>query len=66
MQGMLSRALIVEKYEKMLSQQEYGELAGCFRKQRADVWIPKFRCIIYFDLRVPGYSNMVVLEKGKP
>ena len=31
--------LIVEKYEKMLSQREYGELAGRFRKQIADIWI---------------------------
>ena len=34
------------------------------RRSRRVLIFPKFRCIIYFDLRVPGYSN-TVLEKGK-
>ena len=37
---------------------------GMLRRSRRVLIFPKFRCIIYFDLRVPGYSNMV-LQKGK-
>ena len=34
------------------------------RRSRRVLIFPKSRCVIYFDLRVPDYSNMV-LEKGK-
>ena len=34
------------------------------RRSRRVLIFPKSRCIIYFDLRVPDYSNMV-LEKSK-
>ena len=37
---------------------------GMLRRSRRVLIFPKSRCIIYFDLRVPDYSNMV-LEKGK-
>ena len=37
---------------------------GMLRRSRHVLIFPKSRCIIYFDLRVPDYSNMV-LEKGK-
>ena len=37
---------------------------GMLRRSRRVLMFPKFRCIIYFDLRVSGYSNMV-LEMGK-
>ena len=38
---------------------------GMLRRSRRVLIFPKFKCIIYFDLRVPGYSNNMVLEKGK-
>ena len=37
---------------------------GVRRRSRRVQIFPRSRCIIYFDLRVPNYSNMV-LEKGK-
>ena len=37
---------------------------GMRRRSRRILIFPRSRCIIYFDLRVPNYSNMV-LEKGK-
>ena len=38
---------------------------GMLRGTRRVLIFLRFRCIIYFDLRVPGYSNSMVLEKGK-
>ena len=37
---------------------------GMLRRSRCVLIFPKFRCIIFFDVRVPDYSNMI-LEKGK-
>ena len=37
---------------------------GMLRRSRRVLIFPKSRCIMYFDLRVPDYSNMVS-EKGK-
>ena len=38
--------------------------SGMLRRSRRVLIFPKSRCIIYFDLRGPDYSNMI-LEKGK-
>ena len=37
---------------------------GMLRRSKRVLIFPISRCIIYFDLRVPDHSNMVI-EKGK-